>query len=269
MSAQRIALGVAYHGEALSGWQRQRERATVQGHLEAALAQVAAAPVTTSAAGRTDAGVHATGQVCHFDAPVARPLRAWVLGVNTQLPPTIRVRWAQPVSADFHARFSATARRYCYLYADHAAWQPQFAGQAWAQPALDADAMHRAAQVLVGEQDFSAVRAAGCQSTTPMRFVQRVSVRRLGPLVALDIQANAFLLHMVRNIASALAQIGSRQRPEGWLRVLLDARDRTKLGPTAPASGLTLTDVRYAAEVPQPTGMVPALLVATTDLARL
>ncbi|MEM1432948.1 MAG: tRNA pseudouridine(38-40) synthase TruA [Pseudomonadota bacterium] len=271
----RTALGIAYDGSALAGWQRQPQRRTAQGLLEAALSQIADAPIELTAAGRTDAGVHATGQVVHFDSLAERPLRAWVRGTNSKLPASVRVRWARQVDSCFHARFSAVARRYIYLFSDDSMGLPQVLKQTWSGPALDAPAMHRAAQALLGEQDFSAVRAAGCQSATPMRFVQQVVVQRLGALVVLDISANAFVLHMVRNIASALRQVGLGQRPEGWLMALLAGRDRRVLGPTAPPQGLSLVDVRYAeadaaeALLPQPTGAPPALLSTVATLDRL
>ena len=269
MPGSRIALGIAYDGAAFSGWQRQADALTVQGALEAALAEIAAAPVQLAAAGRTDAGVHANGQVAHFDAPQERPLRAWVRGTNTHLPPTVRVCWARTVEPTFHARFSATARRYVYLFADESHRQPLLEQRVWFGPRLAESAMHRAAQLLLGEQDFSAVRAAGCQSQTPMRCVHQVQVRRHGFLVSLDITANAFLLHMVRNIASALQRIGRGSADAAWLEALLASRDRTQLGPTAPPGALTLVDVRYPAGVPQPTGLPPALLTSLLHLDQL
>ena len=214
-----------------------------------------------AAAGRTDAGVHATGQVASFSTEAVRPEKAWRLGSNSHLPPGISVAWVRAVPADFHARFSALSRRYLYVYAEE---PPQALGrdQWWAGVPLDDEAMHGAAQALLGEQDFSAVRAAGCQSTTPWRCVNRVSVSRFGDLVVLDIEANAFLLHMVRNIASMLAQVGRRKRPEGWVGDLLLGRDRRVLGPTAPPQGLYLAHVIYPQELGLPGGRLPPPLRA-------
>ena len=257
MGEYNWALGLEYNGQQFHGWQRQKHAASAQGALETALSRVAAEPVTVHAAGRTDAGVHATSQVVSFSTPVERPERAWRLGVNSHLPAGINVHWAQSVPESFHARFSALSRRYLYLYVD----EPESAlglAQWWSVPhALDADAMHQAAQALLGEQDFSAVRAAGCQSPTAWRCVHRVSVGRYGALTVLDIEANAFLLHMVRNIATLLAQIGSGNRPIAWVSDLLASGDRRLLGPTAPPQGLYLAEVRYPPELRVPAGRLP------------
>ena len=265
----RVALGVAYDGSGFSGWQRQQTSPTVQQSLEQALSEVAAEPIRVHAAGRTDTGVHATGQVVHFDTSAQRPLRAWIQGVSALTPAGIDVRWAQLVDTAFHARFSATERRYLYVFCDRHAQAPGLAAQSWPQTViLDVAAMHRAAQCLVGEHDFSAFRGAGCQAPTALRRIHRVAVVRCGDLAVLDIAANAFLLHMVRNIASALAQVGRGTRPETWVAQHLRGRDRRELGPTAPAPGLYLIDVRYPGyDLPAP--VAPPLLRALGDLARL
>lgn len=242
----RIALGVAYDGSAFHGWQRQANVATAQGALEQALSQVAAAPITTHAAGRTDAGVHATAQVVHFDTAAERPQRAWTLGVNALLPPAVQVRWARTVDADFHARFGAVHRRYQYVFADQPVARPLLYRQCWMTGPLAADPMHEAGQALLGEQDFSAFRAAGCQSNSPWRCLHRLSVSRHGPLIVMDVTANAFLLHMVRNIARALHDVGSGHLDRAGLVQLLAQRDRTALGATAPPHGLYLVQVGYA-----------------------
>lgn len=244
------ALGVEYDGAEFRGWQRQPNLPTVQGALEQAIAKVVNQPVSVVAAGRTDAGVHATAQVASFVSKVQRPDRAYLAGVNALLPNSVSVVWVRRVATDFHARFSAASRRYMFLFADDpVAVLSQ--NQVWGGPALNAPRMHAAAQHLLGEQDFSAVRAAGCQSPTPVRCIHKVSVRRHGHLVVLDVQANAFLLHMVRNMASALRQVGLGQRSPDWLLGLLAAKDRTTLGITAPPQGLYFVGVGY----PEPWGL--------------
>ncbi|TGD71431.1 tRNA pseudouridine(38-40) synthase TruA [Mangrovimicrobium sediminis] len=262
----RIACRIEYNGAHYRGWQSQPDPAapTVQQALEAALTAVAAAPVRVHCAGRTDTGVHGHCQIVHFDAPSARPPRAWVLGGNANLPEDVRVHWAQAVDAEFHARFSALARRYRYLIANTPVRPALLGGQlTWYRHPLDAARMHGAAQALLGEQDFSAFRAATCQSPTAMRNVHAVSVFRRGDIVVVDIQANAFLHHMVRNIVGSLLAVGSgRQKPQ-WIADLLRGRDRTVAADTAPAAGLYLVDVLYPAQFglpPTPPG--PLLLGA-------
>lgn len=245
---RRIALGIEYDGSGFSGWQAQRDpgRATLQESLELALARVADQAVSTVCAGRTDAGVHATAQVVHFDTVADREPRAWVLGCNALLPRGIAVQWAREVPRDFHARFSATARSYRYLVLNAPVRRPLAAARACHERRpLDADRMHAAAQALLGERDFSSFRGAGCQSSTPMRRLDAVSVRRHGTLLAIDVSANAFLLHMVRNIAGALLWVGSGRAAPGWIEELLQARDRRLGAPTAPPEGLYLTGVSY------------------------
>jgi tRNA pseudouridine38-40 synthase len=218
----------------------------VQAALEAALSSVAAHPVDTLCAGRTDAGVHGFGQVVHFDSDATRGPEAWTLGSNARLPPDISVRWARPVPADFSARRSAFSRRYRYVVFNDRARSAQLDGRAtWLNMALDAEAMHRAAQPLLGENDFSAFRAAECQSTTPMRNLQALAVQRRGRFVVFDVQANAFLHHMVRNLVGSLLDVGSGRRPESWMADLLAGRDRTKAGMTAAAQGLYFVGPEY------------------------
>ena len=261
MPAQ-IALGIEYDGGAFHGWQRQAHRPSVQGELEAALSQVADHPVRTVGAGRTDAGVHATGQVASFQTANPRPMRAWRDGVNALTSTGVKVRWAREVDADFNARFSATARRYIYLYRIDEGRSPLSDPFTWRSPPLDADAMHRAAQALLGEQDFTSFRAAGCQSKSPYRDVRRIEVRSVANLVTLDIEANAFVLRMVRNIAGALAQVGRGERPGCWIAESLQAKDRTLIGKTAPPNGLFLVQVTYPGRQ-FPAGGLPPLLAAT------
>jgi tRNA pseudouridine38-40 synthase len=263
----RIALGIEYDGGAFNGFQFQTHAPSVQAALQQALSQVANAPVTLTAAGRTDAGVHATYQVVAFDPPVERPLDAWVRGTNALSPPGVGVLWAREVTDGFHPRFQATARRYMYLYYDLEEVSPLLAGRVTFSRPLADEPMHRAAQSMVGEQDFSAFRAAGCQSNTPMRAVHQVSVSRVGGFVVLDITANAFLLHMVRNIAGSLLAVGlGRQKPE-WIGELLTGRDRGRAAPTAPPDGLYLVDVRYPDQA-LPGGRPPAVLRALGGLDR-
>ncbi len=244
----RFACRIEYDGRRFNGWQIQPhlDVITVQGELETALSAVAAAPIRVHCAGRTDTGVHGHGQVVHFDAPVARSPRNWVLGTNANLPPDIRVHWAVVVDPAFHARFSAHCRSYRYIIANTPV-RPAFAvGQlTWHRYPLDAGRMHEAAQSLLGERDFSAFRAAACQSSTPMRDVQSLQVQRRGDLVIIDIRANAFLHHMVRNIAGSLMAVGSGRREVGWIERLMQGRDRTAAADTAAPDGLYLVDVGY------------------------
>ncbi|AOV96382.1 tRNA pseudouridine(38,39,40) synthase TruA [Edwardsiella hoshinae] len=250
-----IALGIEYDGSRYAGWQRQQEVDSVQARLEAALSRVASEPVTVFCAGRTDAGVHATGQVVHFTTHACRQEGAWTMGVNAHLPKDIAVRWVKAVSADFHARFSATARRYRYVIYNHR-YRPAVlqSGVTHFYHPLDAERMARAGQALLGENDFSSFRAAQCQSRTPWRNVSHLWVNRYGPYVVVDIKANAFVHHMVRNIVGSLLEVGCGNQPEGWIAELLAARDRTLAAATAKAAGLYLVAVDYPAQfaLPQP-----------------
>ena len=247
-AAVRIAIGVEYNGAAYHGWQRQAlpAVATIQAALEAAIAKVADHPVTLYCAGRTDAGVHATAQVAHFDAVLDRGEKAWVMGVNSYLPATIRVRWARSLDEGFHARFSATARRYQY-WIDNCPVRPAvFSGLlTHCATELDADLMDRAAQCLLGERDFSSFRASACQSRSAMRNVHHLRVSRHGRRICIDIQANAFLLHMVRNIAGVLMEVGRGERSAEWVSELLLSRDRRLAAATAKPHGLYLCAVSY------------------------
>jgi len=218
----------------------------VQGELERALAYVADGPVRVHCAGRTDTGVHASGQVIHFDAPLSRSLKAWVLGTNTHLPPSIRVLGASVVPPQFHARFSALSRRYRYIISNTRVRPAILYGQlTWQRSPLDDELMHVEAQSLLGERDFTSFRAASCQATTAMRNVQSIDVSRRGCLVTIDIQANAFLHHMVRNIAGSLMAVGTGRASRGWLAQLLELKDRSKAADTAPPHGLYLVKVEY------------------------
>ncbi|MGY0503918.1 tRNA pseudouridine(38-40) synthase TruA [Luteimonas sp. e5] len=244
---RRYALGVEYDGSRYLGWQRLGHAGpTLQQTLEEALAQVADAPVATVCAGRTDAGVHAHCQVVHFDSDAQRSPWAWVLGTTGHLPADMAVRWCVPVAADFSARFSAVARRYRYQILNRSV-RPAYqrAYFTWERRPLDVQRMHVAAQSLLGEHDFSAFRTVHCQAPHARREIQEISVRRCDDIVTLDIQANAFLHHMVRNIVGSLLPIGAGERDPSWLAELLAGRDRTLAGPTAPARGLSLLHPLY------------------------
>ncbi len=240
-----IVLGVEYDGGAFHGFQSQAHASSVQDALEDAIGRVANERVRIVAAGRTDAGVHATGQVVSFHTSAERPLDAWRRGVSSLTPDAIGIVWARATKS-FHARYDAVWRRYVYLYSDAAAKPVIHRGLvAWSQAPLQPERMHEAAQCLVGEQDFSAFRAAGCQSKTPYRNVRAIRVARRNGYVAIDITANAFLLHMVRNIAGALRAVGVGELGAAQLRELLDGRDRSRVPPTAPPQGLYLVGVGY------------------------
>lgn len=257
----RYALGVEYDGSGFRGWQRlskpgsAQEAASplevdsVQEALELALSSVAAEPVTTVCAGRTDAGVHGQCQVVHFDTNAVRDPRGWVLGTTSRLPPSIGALWCVPVADDFNARFSAVARRYRYRILNRQvrpSLQRQFLS--WEYRPLDANAMHVAAQALLGENDFNAFRSSECQATHAVRELQRIVVRRDGEEVIVEVQANAFLHHMVRNIVGSLLMVGRGERPVEWIAELLAGRDRTVAGPTAPAEGLLFIGPLYPAK---------------------
>ncbi|HEX7380780.1 MAG TPA: tRNA pseudouridine(38-40) synthase TruA [Nevskiaceae bacterium] len=238
---------VQYEGRGYAGWQRQPDRPSVQAALESALSAVAGKAVQVHCAGRTDSGVHAFAQIASFDTDARRSPRAWVLGTNSNLPDAVSLSWAQAVPEAFDARFSAQARRYRYLIWNDAARAGLLAGRAtWVTWPLDVDAMHEAAQVLRGEQDFSAFRAAECQSRTPMRCVFEVKVWRQGAFVVTDIRANAFLQHMVRNIVGSLVEVGRGRRPAAWLSAVLRGGDRRQAGPTAAPDGLYFVGPEYA-----------------------
>lgn len=242
----KIALGVEYEGSEFYGWQAQKDLTTIQGTLETALSKIADAPIQIFCAGRTDAGVHATGQVIHFETDVSRVLRAWTLGTNTHLPPTIAIRWGQQVDDDFHARFSAVARRYRYIIFNHSLRSAITSRTAtWYYHPLNIEPMQIAAQHLIGEQDFSSFRSAQCESPTPMRNLHEITVERKGDYVIIEVQANAFLHHMVRNIVGVLLQIGSGWKSPDWMQYVLQAKDRKIAAETAPPQGLYLIKVIY------------------------
>ena len=261
MTQQRWALGVEYDGAAFHGWQTQAPTTqvvnglpigstlpTIQGALQSAISHIADAPVQIVCAGRTDAGVHATGQVIHFDAPVERPDSAWIRGVNALLPDSCAVRWAQPVAQDFHARFSATGRRYRYILLNRPERPAIFAGRAgWFHRPLDAASMAVAAQSILGTHDFSAFRAAECQANSPVRTLTDARVGRQGDWLVFDFAANAFLQHMIRNLVGALVYVGKGAEPVTLMATLLAQKDRKLSPPTFMPDGLYLTAVDYDA----------------------
>jgi len=243
---ERIAVAVRYDGSAYHGWQYQENVITVQHVLERALSNVANHPVSVTCAGRTDAGVHATGQVVHFDTNVYRSERSWTFGANSNLPSDVSVLWAKKVSNDFHARFSATARTYRYVLLNQDV-RPGILRKAvgWHFRHVDADAMHEAAQALLGEHDFSAFQGSGCQAKHPVRTMHEISVIRKGRMVIFEIKANAFLLHMVRNLVGTLIEIGEGLKPVSWMSEVLQSKDRKSAGVTIMPNGLYLVTVDY------------------------
>lgn len=239
-------MAIEYDGSGFLGWQRLSHGATVQAVLEQALSRIADERIGVQCSGRTDAGVHALNQVVHFDTRAARPLRGWMLGTNTQLPSSIAVTWAGFVSDSFHARFTARRRRYRYRIMNRAARPALLAHHlTWEYAPLDAHRMHMAAQALVGQHDFSAFRAQSCQANTPSRHVHEISVRREGDEVVIEVEANAFLHHMVRNIAGSLMMVGRGEKPVDWIAGVLAQGRRELAGPTAPPNGLLYLGPRY------------------------
>ncbi len=249
----RVAIGLEYHGGRYAGWQAQAGLQTVQGIVEAALGSVAAQAVALTCAGRTDARVHAIGQVAHFDTDSIRTPRGWMLGANTHLPADVSVRWAQEVPEHFHARHRAEARTYCYLICNRGTRSALAAGRATViyRP-LDEERMGEAARSLLGEHDFSAFRAAECQARTPVRRLHELAVERQGDWIVIRATANAFLHHMVRNMAGLLISVGRGEADSSWAREVLESRDRTRGAPTAPPDGLYLWRVRYSPDFALP-----------------
>lgn len=265
----RLAAGVEYDGRAYRGWQAQSNALGVQTVVERALSRVAANPVTVMCAGRTDAEVHGLGQVVHFDSPVHRPEHGWMLGANVHLPADVAITWVRPVAPDFHARFSATGRRYRYIILNRPARPGLLAGRvAWYPRPLALELMQAAATLLLGRHDFSAFRAQDCQAKTAVRSVRELELRRYGEFIVLDIEADAFLKHMVRNIAGLLIRIGASERPPEWAHEVLAGRVRARGGPTAAPGGLYLVAVTYPPGSGIPAAPLPALppFIATADL---
>lgn len=245
----RIALGIEYDGSEFSGWQIQEGSYTVQGCLEEAVSKVADHSLRVICAGRTDAGVHAMGQVVHFDTRVIRDAHAWVAGSNAHLPKEVAVLWAQETSDTFHARYAALSRHYRYVIFNRRVRPSVLASRvAWDYRPLDEARMSAAAGHLTGKHDFTSYRDSACQAKNPVRHVMKLEVTRQGPFVFLDIVANAFLHHMVRNIAGVLMEIGAGKKDPQWAQQVLAAKDRTLGGVNAPPDGLYLMNVTYPAE---------------------
>lgn len=257
----RYAACVEYDGARFSGWQAQAEGRTVQCCVEQALSKVANHPVGVVCAGRTDAGVHALGQVIHFESDAARTTTAWLRGTNANLPKEIALVWVQSVSESFHARFSAVARRYRYVIFNRDV-RPSFLAQrcSWDYRSLDEQRMNQAAQYLIGEHDFSSYRAVACQAKSPVRTLTRLQVTRRHDLLFIDVEANAFLHHMVRNIAGVLMAIGAGEHEPIWAREVLEARDRTLGGVTAHPSGLYFMEAIYPAHFAIPRAVETAMV---------
>jgi len=242
----RIAAGVEYDGSGFHGWQRQADVETVQGQVEQALSRVADHRVSVSCAGRTDTGVSAVGQTIHFDSLAPRSMRAWVMGGNINLPPAICLLWAKPVGDEFHARFSALSRSYRYIILNRPSRAALGHSQlTWECRPLDVERMRVGAQHLLGEHDFNAYRALACQAKSPVRTLHRLTVQRQQDRIVLELTANGFLHHMVRNIAGVLMAVGRGEQDPSWVKQVLDGRDRTQGGVTAHPHGLCFMGVEY------------------------
>lgn len=243
----KIAIGIEYDGSRFHGWQSQPSGDTVQDQLERALACIAGEPVRLAAAGRTDAGVHALAQVAHFETAAVRPESAWVRGVNTLLEQAVAVQWAAPVAEDFHARYSAISRTYCYvLYNQPVRPALHYGRVGWFHLPLDVEAMRAALGILAGEHDFSAFRSSECQAKSPVRTMRSCVLEQRGPYLYFQFSANGFLHHMVRNIVGCLVYIGKGKHAPDWLAQVLASRDRRHAAPTFSPNGLYLSQVEYA-----------------------
>lgn len=248
VASRRFALCVEYAGANYKGWQKQKYDAlpTVQEHVENALSKIANHEVSVVCAGRTDTGVNGTYQIIHFDSIAKRDERAWVLGTNSHLPADISIQWAKNVDDSFHARFAALHRRYRYIIYSNPVMPAVLAkGVTWTHKTLDVDAMHSGAKYLQGEHDFTSYRAVACQASGPVRTITNIDVYQRGAMIVLDVQANAFLHHMIRNIAGVLMKIGAGDAEPIWAKQVLDAKDRRQGGVTAPPHGLYFVDVKY------------------------
>lgn len=256
----RIAAGVEYDGSAFCGWQTQPHAPSIQDVVEKALGKVADEPISVVCAGRTDTGVHAAGQVIHFDTRAERSEFSWVRGANTHLPDTVRLLWARPVDESFHARFKALRRDYRYVIFNRAIHSACLHRRvSWEYRPLDIAPMQAAAKHLLGEHDFNAYRAVACQAKSPVRTIHQLDIHRQGEFIFLDISANAFLHHMVRNIAGVLMRIGAGEAEPDWARQVLEQRDRTLGGVTAHPDGLYFMRVTYPDSYGLP---VPAMLMS-------
>lgn len=268
-SAVRIALVLEYDGSDYCGWQSQRSGGSVQDALEIALSKIACSDIRVITAGRTDTGVHASYQVLHFDTQAQRPMSAWVRGVNALLPNSIAVLWASQTTDDFHARYCASERCYLYLLLNHPVRPGLYHGKiGWFHQALDVERMQVAAQMLLGEHDFSAFRAAECQAKSPVRHLTKLEIIRQGDIVAFELRANGFLHHMVRNIVGCLIYVGKGKYPPEWMRELLEGRERAYAAPTFPAAGLYLAGITYDAKWKLPPFVEPPLAVVLPSMSR-
>ena len=249
----RIVLGLEYDGRHFCGWQTQASGCGVQDVLEAAISKVAGHPIVVAAAGRTDTGVHALSQVVHFDTATIRPASAWVRGVNAFLPEALRVLWSSEVSEDFHARYTAERRWYQYWLMVSPVASAVLAGKVgWYHRALDISAMQSAANLMLGEHDFSAFRSSECQAKSPIKQLYQLDIQTNGSMVLFELSANAFLHHMVRNLVGSLIYVGNGKQSPNWINDLLSARDRKMAAPTFMPDGLYLTGVQYPAEFKLP-----------------
>ncbi|MSQ58219.1 MAG: tRNA pseudouridine(38-40) synthase TruA [Betaproteobacteria bacterium] len=259
----RIALGLEYDGSDFCGWQTQPSGCAVQDVVDAALSRIAAQRIESQCAGRTDAGVHAMGQVIHFDTGAKRPLTAWVRGVNACLPDSIAVKWAREVVPEFHARYAARGRAYVYLLLNRAE-RPGLSSRrvGWCHRPLDLPSMREAASYLLGVHDFSSFRAAECQAKSPVKEMRLARIDQVGSLLIFRFAADAFLHHMVRNIVGSLVYTGTGARPPGWMKEVLESRDRAVAAPTFSPSGLYLSAVQYDAAwgFPEPSSCIDALM---------
>ena len=246
----RIAMGIEYKGSEFSGFQTQSSGVpTVQQSLEKALSSICDEPITLVCAGRTDKGVHATGQVIHFDTEAIRPQKAWLRGANTKVSRGVSIRWAQEVDPRFHSRFSARSRTYRYVIHNTATPSALLRQTVtWDRRRFDLAAMQEASRYLLGEHDFSAFRGADCQANNPVRFMQRIDIHKINDFIVIEVQATAFLYHMVRNIVGVLAAVACAGKPPKWVKQVLESRDRTQASVTAPADGLYLVNVEYPEE---------------------
>ena len=255
---QRWALGISYIGQGYEGWQSQPSGRTVHDQLEGALSPSAAETVATVCAGRTDAGVHGLMQVVHFDTAMQREAFSWVRGTNSFLPPDIAVQWAQPVPAEFHSRASASARRYAYVLLESPVRPSVDAGRVgWVFRPLEAQAMQAAADLLLGEHDFTSFRASGCQARTPIKTMRRIEISRRGPYWRFEFEANAFLHHMIRNIMGCLLVVGQGLQPPEWMSEVLAARSRDAAAPTFSPDGLYFLGPVYDAAWGLPSQTAP------------
>ncbi len=250
---KRYVACIEYDGSAYKGWQRQPHAISVQGVLENAISTVANQPVEVICAGRTDTGVHAVGQIIHFDTNVLRSCYNWLRGINSNLPPDVSIRWVQEIQEDFHARFSALQRHYRYVISNHTVCPAILRNHtSWQHQPLDQELMHKAASCLVGTYDFTSFRASRCQAKTAIREIKSLVVIRQGNFIYIDITANAFLHHMVRNIAGTLMQVGCGEKHPLWIKQLLEQKDRCQAGMTASPAGLYLQGVDYPAKYKLP-----------------